>query len=62
MKPLPMRLGDLSVGFVQALADAVRDAARPRYVEEPASVVEVGRRGHLRVLRSIDVDDAAALP
>ena len=25
MKPLPMRLGDLSVGFVQALADAVRN-------------------------------------
>ena len=24
MKPLPMRLGDLSVGFVQSLADAVR--------------------------------------
>ena len=24
MKPLPMRLGDLSVGFVECLADAVR--------------------------------------
>ncbi len=45
-----------------ALADAVREAARPRRSEsataspramEPASVVadEVGRRGHLRVLR-----------
>ncbi|MEO6790559.1 MAG: DUF3499 domain-containing protein [Ornithinibacter sp.] len=45
-----------------ALADAVREAARPRRVEqaaagpramEPASaaVDEVGRRGHLRVLR-----------
>jgi len=41
-----------------ALADAVREAARPRpEVEETAraeregSAVEVGRRGHLRVLR-----------
>ena len=40
-----------------ALADAVREAARPRpEVNDPArareaSTVEVGRRGHLRVLR-----------
>jgi hypothetical protein len=41
-----------------ALADAVREAARPRPDEEAASAaaregaaVEVGRRGHLRVLR-----------
>ncbi len=38
-----------------ALADAVREAARPApapAVEElPARTVEVGRRGHLRVLR-----------
>jgi hypothetical protein len=39
-----------------ALADAVREAARPRVPEpDPAAVeaatVEVGRRGHLRVLR-----------
>jgi hypothetical protein len=39
-----------------ALADAVREAARPRAPEPaPAAVeaatVEVGRRGHLRVLR-----------
>ncbi|NVZ79037.1 AraC family transcriptional regulator, partial [Pseudomonas gingeri] len=26
MKPLPMRLGDLSVGFVHSLADAVRES------------------------------------
>lgn len=39
-----------------ALADAVREAARPRTVEEPVGDgVEVGRRGHLRVLRSTDV-------
>ncbi|MGA9345444.1 MAG: DUF3499 family protein, partial [Nocardioidaceae bacterium] len=38
-----------------ALADAVREAARPRTVEEPVGEgVEVGRRGHLRVLRSTD--------
>jgi Protein of unknown function (DUF3499) len=41
-----------------ALADAVREAARPRpepdeslYAQQEASTVEVGRRGHLRVLR-----------
>ena len=38
---------------LEALADAVREAARPRF-EVPAPV-EVGRRGHLRVLRT-DVD------
>jgi hypothetical protein len=38
-----------------ALADAVREAARPAPVAAPAGpVVEVGRRGHLRVLRSPD--------
>lgn len=39
-----------------ALADAVREAARPRVADEPVGhAVEVGRRGHLRVLRSTDV-------
>jgi len=45
-----------------ALADAVREAARPRPEEEAAasaaaresSTVEIGRRGHLRVLRDPD--------
>jgi hypothetical protein len=40
---------------LEALANAVREAARPR--PEPAATpgtVEVGRRGHLRVLRSTD--------
>ena len=38
-----------------ALADAVREAARPVPVREPSGqAVEVGRRGHLRVLRSLD--------
>lgn len=36
-----------------ALADAVREAGRPRPASEPVGhAVEVGRRGHLRVLRS----------
>ena len=39
---------------LEALADAVREAARPRPDSVPAPV-EVGRRGHLRVLRA-DVD------
>ncbi len=37
-----------------ALADAVREAARPRPEPQPepgTSAVEIGRRGHLRVLR-----------
>lgn len=38
---------------LEALADAVREAARPIAREEPVGqAVEVGRRGHLRVLRS----------
>lgn len=46
---------------LEALANAVREAARPR-VAVP-DMVEVGRRGHLRVLRSVDIiDDAAAMP
>jgi len=40
---------------LEALADAVREAARPGARDEPAAApVEVGRRGHLRVLRSPD--------
>lgn len=40
-----------------ALADAVREAARPAVATRVAAartVVEVGRRGHLRVLRDPD--------
>lgn len=36
---------------LEALADAVREAARPVPAAPDASMVEVGRRGHLRVLR-----------
>ncbi|MGB7983373.1 MAG: DUF3499 domain-containing protein [Candidatus Nanopelagicales bacterium] len=47
---------------LEALADAVREAARPRAEPGASTMVEVGRRGHLRVLRSVDViDDAAAI-
>ncbi len=47
---------------LEALADAVREAARPRVQAGSSTMVEVGRRGHLRVLRSVDViDDAAAI-
>jgi hypothetical protein len=46
---------------LEALADAVREAARAR--DDAPDMVEVGRRGHLRVLRSVDIiDDAAAMP
>jgi hypothetical protein len=37
-----------------ALADAVREAARPVPSVSDAGMVEVGRRGHLRVLRPVD--------
>jgi hypothetical protein len=40
-----------SADDLEALADAVREAARPRRSPENTSAVEVGRRGHLRVLR-----------
>ena len=46
---------------LEALAEAVRDAARPRtagsdqHPPAPAGTVEVGRLGHLRVLRSVDL-------
>lgn len=46
---------------LEALANAVREAARPRYepgaplpTEVPTGSVEVARRGHLRVLASVD--------
>ncbi len=42
-----------SADDLEALANAVREAARPREgAPEPAN--EVGRRGHLRVLRNPD--------
>lgn len=44
---------------LEALANAVREAARPRYapetqVETPGAAVEVARRGHLRMLTHVE--------
>ncbi|WP_283138485.1 DUF3499 domain-containing protein [Rhizohabitans arisaemae] len=52
---LPSEAGQPSSDDLEALANAVREAARP--AQSPGSEpvgqgVEVGRRGHLRVLRS----------
>ncbi len=51
---LPSEAGRPSTDDLEALANAVREAARPHAPgEEPVGQgVEVGRRGHLRVLRS----------
>ena len=49
-----------SIDDLEALANAVREAARgrdhvPPEVEElPAETIEVGRRGHLRMLRTTE--------
>ena len=43
-----------SADDLAALADAVREAARPAPEPADAGMVEVGRRGHLRVLRPVD--------
>ncbi|GDX31745.1 hypothetical protein LBMAG15_06790 [Actinomycetes bacterium] len=49
---------------LEALADAVREAARPRYQPDaepaplPTGSVEVARRGHLRMLTSVEIEAA----
>ena len=49
-----------SIDDLEALANAVREAARvpeqapPEHAPLPPDTVEVGRRGHLRMLRSDD--------
>jgi hypothetical protein len=50
LTPDPASVGPSSDDLL-ALADAVREAARP-HASDTARVNEVGRRGHLRVLRS----------
>ena len=46
---------------LEALANAVREATTPRSPAEPTGQgVEVGRRGHLRVLRSAPSDSGRA--
>ncbi|MGH8777301.1 MAG: DUF3499 domain-containing protein [Jiangellaceae bacterium] len=52
LAPDPAALGPSSDDLL-ALADAVREAARPQPAGTPF-VTEVGRRGHLRVLRNPD--------
>ncbi|RAY14268.1 DUF3499 domain-containing protein [Actinomadura craniellae] len=50
---LPVEDTEPSSDDLEALADAVREAARPTRRQEPVGQgIEVSRRGHLRVLRS----------
>jgi uncharacterized protein DUF3499 len=50
---LPVEPAQPDSDDLEALANAVREAARPQPAAEPVGQgVEVGRRGHLRVLRS----------
>jgi len=50
---LPVEQAQPGNDDLEALANAVREAARPQPAEEPVGQgIEVGRRGHLRVLRS----------
>lgn len=53
MVRLPGEPAEPSSDDLEALADAVREAAKPSRRGDPVGQgVEVGRRGHLRVLRS----------
>ena len=54
LAPDPAALGPSSDDLL-ALADAVREAARPQPAA-PTPAAEVGRRGHLRVLRTPGAD------
>ena len=50
---LPAVPAEQEADDLEALANAVREAAAPRAAAEPVGQgIEVGRRGHLRVLRS----------
>ncbi len=54
---LPAVPAEQEADDLEALANAVREAALPRAAAEPVGQgVEVGRRGHLRVLRSSPED------
>lgn len=54
LDPDPATLGPSSDDLL-ALADAVREAARPHeHLPDESSAIEVGRRGHLRILRNPD--------
>jgi hypothetical protein len=49
---LPVDPAPAEVDDLEALANAVREAGLPSAAEPVGQGVEVGRRGHLRVLRS----------
>ena len=54
---LPAVPAEQEADDLEALANAVREAALPQAAAEPVGQgVEVGRRGHLRVLRSSPPD------
>lgn len=53
LAPDPAALGPSS-DDLEALADAVREAARPASPAERDAALEVGRRGHLRMVPSPD--------
>jgi hypothetical protein len=54
---LPAVPAEEAADDLEALANAVREATTPRTPAEPTGQgVEVGRRGHLRVLRSAPSD------
>ncbi|MBO0776512.1 MAG: DUF3499 domain-containing protein [Actinobacteria bacterium] len=56
---LPVADPMLQEDDLEALANAVREAGLPRATAEPVGQgVEVGRRGHLRVVRSAPEDGA----
>lgn len=53
MVRLPVETAEPGGDDLEALADAVREAAKPSSGRDPVGqAVEVGRRGHLRILRS----------
>lgn len=54
---LPAVPAEQEADDLEALANAVREAGRPRATAEPVGQgIEVSRRGHLRVLRSSPED------
>jgi hypothetical protein len=55
--PGPVEVEPEGSDDLEALANAVREATAPRLPSEPVGQgVEIGRRGHLRVLRSSPPD------
>jgi hypothetical protein len=57
LPPAPAEAEAEAADDLEALANAVREATTPRTPTEPVGQgVEIGRRGHLRVLRSAPSD------